>query len=146
MANNKYPILVALFSLSQSILPAFLLKANVESFFEIFNCHYLPEIFFESLGRTEATFLSAPQYYTVSPPYLNLWVLHLQIRKVICTTSFYIRDLSTYGFLKSAMGKRGPWNQAPKDTKELDACICHHFMLPSDFLHHTVSPPVSFPV
>lgn len=60
MANNKYPILVALFSLSQSILPAFLLKANVESFFEIFNCHYLPEIFFESLGRTEATFLSAP--------------------------------------------------------------------------------------
>lgn len=60
MAKNKYPILVALFSLSESILPAFLLKANVESFFEIFNCHYLQEIIFESLGRTEVIFLSAP--------------------------------------------------------------------------------------
>lgn len=38
------------------------------------------------------------------------------------------------------MGKRGPWNQAPKDTKELATCICHHFMLPSDLSAHMMLP------
>ena len=47
-------------TLSQNVRPVFLLKANLEPFFKIFNCHHLQEIFPESSGDTEVSFLCAP--------------------------------------------------------------------------------------